>query len=139
MTNIHKGITFGICFIALQLATGYMLESQSRANAGSSPLAANSSPTTKLAQRPLGGGVNQSQLVSLIASQMVTRVNQMSCTDFRGSLNRLQNSQNGQNSGLRARLLDALQAQPDLRRTFIDAIAAPLTNKMFDCGLVPPP
>lgn len=189
MTNFHKGITFGVFLIGLQLIGGCILQGQSRATAESAPSVSPASTTltatplrerildkiaehrgtqteaslvppqssavspsstanntlssapaaTKIAQRGLGAGVNHGQIVSLIADQMVNRVNQMSCSDFRSSLNRLQGSQKSQNSGMRTRLLGALQAQPELRRTFIDAIAAPLANKMFDCGLVPPP
>jgi hypothetical protein len=34
-------------------------------------------------------------------------------------------------------LIKLLQGDPQMRATFINKIAAPVANKMFDCGLIP--
>lgn len=92
-------------------------------------------PTTRIAQRN-APAANRNQLVSALADQVVTRVNQSSCKDFQNSLNRMQDQPNNQNSAVKSRLMDTMKANPELRRTFIDTIAGPLANKMFDCGLI---
>ncbi len=30
-----------------------------------------------------------------------------------------------------------LRQDPDMRKAFIDKVAAPIVNKMFDCGMIP--
>jgi hypothetical protein len=35
------------------------------------------------------------------------------------------------------RVLQLLCDDPSMRRVFIDRIAAPIVNKMFDCGMIP--
>ena len=34
-------------------------------------------------------------------------------------------------------LLEMLQGDPQMRAVFIDEVAAPVANKMFECGLLP--
>jgi hypothetical protein len=110
--------------------------SEARSSLATPPKALAASP--KVAQ--LGG---RPQVASLIADQFVNRINQSSCTDFRSSLYRLEDRQSGksvqQKNATRDRLMDAAQSNPEIRKVFIDRVAGPLANKMFDCGMIPPP
>ena len=36
-----------------------------------------------------------------------------------------------------ARAVKILRENPDMRKVFIDAVAAPIANKMFECGMIP--
>jgi hypothetical protein len=35
------------------------------------------------------------------------------------------------------RMVDFLRGDPQMRRAFIDRVAAPVANKMFECGMIP--
>jgi hypothetical protein len=35
------------------------------------------------------------------------------------------------------RAVDFLHSDPQMRRMFIDKVAAPIANKMFECGMIP--
>jgi hypothetical protein len=35
------------------------------------------------------------------------------------------------------RVLSLLQSDPQMRATFINKVAAPIANKMFECGMIP--
>ncbi len=165
MTTVQKGIVCSVLLVGLQLAAGCFLQNQSRATASVEPQTSDSplglrdrlqdrvqervseklsatagstdqtAHSLRIAQRN-APAVNKIQLVNVLADQVVNRVNQSSCKDFQSSLNRLQDQPKNQNSAMKARLLDSMKANPELRRTFIDAIAGPLANKMFDCGLI---
>jgi hypothetical protein len=34
-------------------------------------------------------------------------------------------------------MMQALRNNPQMRRVFIDRVAAPIANKMFECGMIP--
>jgi hypothetical protein len=35
------------------------------------------------------------------------------------------------------RVLDILKGDPQMRQAFFDKVAAPIVNKMFECGMIP--
>ena len=37
----------------------------------------------------------------------------------------------------RAQAVQAMRDNPAMRQAFIDKVAAPIANKMFDCGMIP--
>ena len=40
-------------------------------------------------------------------------------------------------SPMEQRALEMLKSDPQMRKAFIDKIAAPIANKMFECGMIP--
>jgi hypothetical protein len=98
-----------------------------------------SKPPLAQAPRPNRPAVNREQLVELIGDQVATRISQSSCSEFQSTLDRLkaQKTQGGSNSAKRKRVMDAMKANPELRTSFINKVAGPVANKMFDCGLIP--
>jgi len=38
---------------------------------------------------------------------------------------------------MKDRAVKILRENPDMRKVFIDAVAAPIANKMFECGMIP--
>jgi hypothetical protein len=37
----------------------------------------------------------------------------------------------------RAQAIEAMRNNPAMRQAFIDKVAAPIANKLFDCGMIP--
>jgi hypothetical protein len=98
-----------------------------------------SNPSLAQAPRPNRPAANREQLVELIGDQVATRISQSSCSEFQSTLDRLkaQKAQGGSNNAKRKRVMDAMKANPELRTSFINKVAGPVANKMFDCGLIP--
>ena len=40
-------------------------------------------------------------------------------------------------SPMEQRALEMLKSDPQMRKAFIDKVAAPIANKMFECGMIP--
>jgi hypothetical protein len=43
----------------------------------------------------------------------------------------------GEKAQMEQRVIAALKADPQMRQYFINKIAAPIANKMFECGMIP--
>ena len=43
----------------------------------------------------------------------------------------------GEKAAMEQRVIAALKADPQMRTYFINKIAAPIANKMFECGMIP--
>jgi hypothetical protein len=43
----------------------------------------------------------------------------------------------GQREQMEERAIQMLKNDPQMRKAFIDKIAAPIANKMFECGMIP--
>jgi len=43
----------------------------------------------------------------------------------------------GEKAAMEQRVIAALKADPQMRQYFINKIAAPIANKMFECGMIP--
>ncbi len=44
---------------------------------------------------------------------------------------------NPQQAQMKAKAVQQLHQDPDMRKAFLDKVAAPIANKMFDCGMIP--
>jgi len=43
----------------------------------------------------------------------------------------------GQKAQMEQRVLELLHNDPQMRAAFIDRVAAPIANKLFECGMIP--
>jgi hypothetical protein len=43
----------------------------------------------------------------------------------------------GKEAALQAKAIEMLQNNPEMRKKFIDRVAGPIANKMFECNLIP--
>jgi hypothetical protein len=43
----------------------------------------------------------------------------------------------GEKAEIEQRVLQLLHSDPQMRRSFIDQVAAPIANKLFECGMIP--
>lgn len=43
----------------------------------------------------------------------------------------------GKEAALQAKAIEMLQNNPEMRQKFIDRVAGPIANKMFECNLIP--
>lgn len=72
----------------------------------------------------------QYPLIDLLAGKVVDKVNASSCEQ-------LWEGRGKPKSGREQELVQLLRNDPAARKEFINRIAGPVANKMFECGMIP--
>jgi hypothetical protein len=75
-------------------------------------------------------GAQDYPLMDMIASKVIQKYQQSSCEQ-------LWKKKGQPESEMEQRAIQMLQNDPQMRQAFIDKVAAPIANKMFECGLLP--
>ncbi len=77
-----------------------------------------------------GGAAAQLPLLDMMANKVTQKYQQATCEQLWEARGKPKSPQEQE-------LINLLRGDPQMRATFIDKIAAPVANKMFDCGLIP--
>ena len=77
---------------------------------------------------------SQYPVMEKIAQKVVQKYQTSSCQDLAK-----QKSQppTGQQAQIEQRVLEVLRNDPQMRTAFINRVAAPIANKLFECGMIP--
>jgi hypothetical protein len=83
-----------------------------------------------------GGGQTQAQeaqsrVLDAVANKVILNYQQATCEQL------WQKKTTSPPSEEQQKLLTLLRADPQMRAAFINRVAAPIVNKMFDCGMIP--
>ena len=85
----------------------------------------------------LGAGVAAAQathpIVQELAKHVVQKYQVASCQDIAKERSRPPQ----QHSDLERRAVEVMRANPGIRVEFVNAVAAPIANKLFECGMLP--
>jgi len=77
-----------------------------------------------------GGVLAQGRILDMVASKVVTKYQNASCEQLW--------QQKGQpKSPEEQKAVQFLHNDPQARTAFINQVAAPIANKMFECGMIP--
>lgn len=84
----------------------------------------------------IGGssGAAQYPIMEKVASKIVQKYQQSSCQEL---WQEKMQKQGQPKPELEERAIQALRNDPQMRNAFINRIAAPIANKMFECGMIP--
>ena len=69
-------------------------------------------------------------MMDRIADRVIQKYRESSCPPLMAQRNQPKGPQE-------QRVLQLLRDDPLLRKAFIDRVAAPVANKMFECGMIP--
>lgn len=72
----------------------------------------------------------QYPILDLMAEKVVQKYAQSTCEQLWAERGKAKSQQEQE-------LIQLLRGDPQMRTTFINKIAAPVANKMFDCGMIP--
>ena len=72
----------------------------------------------------------QFPILDLVASNVIQKYQQSSCEQLWEQRGKPKSQQEQE-------LIQLLRGDPQMRTTFINKIAAPVANKMFECGMIP--
>ena len=93
-------------------------------------------------QLSLGQAASQGQATSkypvadMVADKIIQKYQSSSCDELKAK----KESASGQEkpkSPVEEKVVQELKSNPDMRKHFLDKIAGPIANKMFECGMVP--
>jgi hypothetical protein len=82
-----------------------------------------------LAQQP-----QQYPLADMLAQKIIDKYTNSTCVQLAESKSE---KPTGEKAQMEQRVIAALKADPQMRQYFISKIAAPIANKMFECGMIP--
>ena len=75
-------------------------------------------------------GAQQYPLLDMLADNVVQKYQQATCEQLW--------EQKGQPKSAQAQeLIQMLRSDPQMRTEFLNRVAAPMANKMFECGMIP--
>ena len=80
------------------------------------------------------GDPQQYPVMEMIANKVVQKYQQATCEQLWQ-----ERAQKGKKpeSPMEQRALEMLKSDPQMRSAFINKVAAPIANKMFECGMIP--
>ena len=77
------------------------------------------------------GSAQQYPVMDMVANKVIQKYQTSTCEQLWQQKAKKTPSQEEQNA------IAMLKSDPQMRAAFIDKIAAPVANKMFDCGMIP--
>ena len=69
-------------------------------------------------------------LMEKIAANVIQKYQQSSCEDLKAQ-------KTAPPSDMQKKAVEQLHNNPDMRKKFIDLVAGPIANRLFECGMVP--
>jgi hypothetical protein len=78
------------------------------------------------------GGAQQYPIMDKVAAKIVQKYQTSSCAQLAQ-----EKGQKKQPSAEEEKIIQLLRSDPKMREAFINKIAAPIANKMFECGMIP--
>jgi hypothetical protein len=84
----------------------------------------------------LAAGIAYAQypIMNMVADKVIQKYQSSSCEQL------WQERAQGQGKPkpeMEQRVIDILKGDPQMRQAFFDKVAAPIVNKMFECGMIP--
>ena len=73
-------------------------------------------------------------MVDMLAQRIIDKYSNSTCAQL---AEQKSEKPTGEKAAMEQRVIQALKNDPQMRTYFINKIAAPIANKMFECGMIP--
>ncbi|MBV8709559.1 MAG: hypothetical protein JO182_16170 [Acidobacteriaceae bacterium] len=85
---------------------------------------------------PPSGTARQSEfpMMEKVAQKVVEKYQKSSCADLKAAK---EQPPDPQQAAMKQKVMGLLKSNPKMREQFLNEVAAPIANKMFDCGMIP--
>ncbi len=77
-------------------------------------------------------GPSQHPLIDMLAQKIIQKYQTTPCAELK-----MKKAEKAPPTPQEQKIVQYLRSDPQSRRIFIDKIAAPVANRMFDCGMIP--
>jgi hypothetical protein len=88
--------------------------------------------TGTYSKKPQAQGSSQHPILDKIADKVIQKYQQSTCEDLWKK-----KSEKAPPSPEEQKAVQFLKGNPEMRTIFINKVAAPIANKMFECGMIP--
>jgi hypothetical protein len=75
-------------------------------------------------------GASEYPIMDMVANKVIQKYQQSSCQD-------LWQKKGKEKSEQEKKAIQLLRSDPQMRQAFINKVAPPIANKMFECGMIP--
>ncbi|HTD57029.1 MAG TPA: hypothetical protein VK670_16680 [Silvibacterium sp.] len=75
---------------------------------------------------------DQHPLIDMLAQKVVQKYQTTPCAELK-----MKKAEKAPPSAQEQKIIAYLRSDPQSRKVFIDKVAAPIANKMFECGMIP--
>ena len=79
-------------------------------------------------------GAQQFPIMDKLADKVVQKYQSSSCQDL---IAKKSQPQTGQREMIEQKAVDMMRKDPQMRTEFLNRVAAPIANKLFECGMIP--
>ena len=80
------------------------------------------------------GGAQQYPIMDKLADKVVQKYQSSSCQDL---IQKKSQPQPAKREMVEERAMEMLRKDPQMRTEFLNRVAGPIANKMFECGMIP--
>ena len=85
-------------------------------------------------QMSQGQGTSQYPVADKIADKVIQHYQTSSCQQLQQEK---QQPPTGEKAAMEQKVIQTLHQDPQMRKHFLDRIAGPIVNKLFECGFIP--
>ena len=80
---------------------------------------------------------NQYPILDKFAQKVIDKYQATSCADLKAKKEAPKTAESGDQAQMKQKVVMMLRNDPKMREHFLNKIAGPIANKMFECGMVP--
>jgi hypothetical protein len=82
-------------------------------------------------------GQGQYPILDKLAQKVITKYQTTSCADLKAKKEAPKPAEPAEQAQMKQKVVTLLRNDPKMRAHFLNMIAGPIANKMFECGMVP--
>ena len=79
-------------------------------------------------------GAAEYPIMDKVAQKVIQKYQSSSCQDLE---QRKSQPKTGRSEMIEERMMEMLRKDPQMRQDFLNRVAGPIANKMFECGMIP--
>ena len=80
---------------------------------------------------------SQYPILDKVAQKVIEKYQTTSCADLKAKKEAPKPAQSGDQAQMKQKVVMLLRSDPKMRAHFLNMVAGPIANKMFECGMIP--
>ncbi len=80
---------------------------------------------------------SQYPILDKLAHKVIEKYQTTSCADLKAKKEAPKPAESGDQAKMKEKVVMMLRSDPKMRAHFLDMVAGPIANKMFECGMLP--
>ncbi|HTZ56995.1 MAG TPA: hypothetical protein VMB49_02815 [Acidobacteriaceae bacterium] len=80
---------------------------------------------------------SQYPILDKLAQKVIQKYQTTSCADLKAKKEAPKPAESAQQAQMKEKIVTLLRNDPKMRQHFLNMVAGPIANKMFECGMIP--